>query len=109
MSETERQTSVAPIHPPVGPGDPVEEIQAWIFELEAMRESDDRNMCLMEARCWLPRPPAPPVTDHRRVICDYCGKMLYDGQIIHGLCVDPHRHVVLCRCLRWVAVPVGSA
>lgn len=45
------------IDPPVGPYSPIEEIEAWIRELEAMPPSKPRDDCLREAREWLAQHP----------------------------------------------------
>lgn len=40
------------------------------------------------------------------VICT-CGRVVFDGEAIKARCVKPAAGIALCRCKRWVPVPVG--
>lgn len=40
------------------------------------------------------------------VVCE-CGHTIWDGEAIRSRCVKPAEGVALCRCKRWVAVPIG--
>jgi len=35
-----------------------------------------------------------------------CGHVIFDGEAIRSRCVKPAEGVALCRCKRWIAVPV---
>lgn len=39
------------------------------------------------------------------VICT-CGYVLYDGEVIRTRVIKLHEQTALCRCKRWVGVPV---
>lgn len=41
----------------------------------------------------------------QRVICE-CGRVVYDGEVVRSRCVHPESGTALCRCKRWVAVPI---
>lgn len=47
-----------------------------------------------------PRSPPP------RVVC-VCGHEIWDGEAIRSRCVIPASGEALCRCKRWVGVPVA--
>jgi hypothetical protein len=39
------------------------------------------------------------------VTCE-CGHRIYDGVVIRSRCIDPRKGTALCRCKRWVRVPI---
>lgn len=43
--------------------------------------------------------------DQGRVVC-VCGHVIFDGEAIRSRCVKPAEGLALCRCKRWVEVPI---
>lgn len=35
-----------------------------------------------------------------------CGHKIFDGEVIRSRCVKVHESMALCRCKKWVSVPV---
>ena len=40
------------------------------------------------------------------VTCE-CGHVVFDGEAIRARCVKPAKGIALCRCKRWVGVPIN--
>lgn len=38
-----------------------------------------------------------------------CGRIVYDGEVIRSRCVRVRTGEALCKCKRWVKVPLGQA
>lgn len=36
-----------------------------------------------------------------------CGHKIYDGEVVRSRCVKLHEGQALCRCKKWVGVPVA--
>jgi len=49
----------------------------------------------------------PATTPYAQVKCE-CGHVVYDGEAIKSRCVKPGKvtSVALCKCKRWVSVPI---
>ncbi|MCW8830558.1 MAG: hypothetical protein OQK32_03450 [Gammaproteobacteria bacterium] len=43
--------------------------------------------------------------DDHSVTCT-CGHPIYDGEMLKSRCVDIHAGTALCRCKKWVEVPI---
>ena len=52
---------------------------------------------------------AAPQVEQPQVVKCACGHVIYDGQVIRSRCVKLHEQSALCRCKRWVKVPVKYA
>jgi len=49
----------------------------------------------------------PKTLPNDAVVCQ-CGFVIFDGEVIRSRAVKPKQGLALCRCKRWVQVPILS-